>query len=43
MSSDILVLEIIIVRVLIQFDTNKFSSSSVLVLQKMGITVLVQF
>jgi len=41
--SDILVLEIILVGVLIQFDKNKFSSSSVLVLQIIFILLLVLY
>jgi len=39
--SDIIVLEIILVRVLIQFDKNKFSSSLLLVLQIIFVLLLV--
>ena len=42
-GSDILVREIILVQVLVQFGQNNFSSSSVLVQQIILVRVLVQF
>ena len=42
MNSDILVREIILVQVLVQFGQNNFSSSSVLVQQIILVRVLVQ-